>query len=74
MKAIIDNKLYDTEKAECLGAFSFGDKLYRTAKGILYVVVGYSDELIVDQQKVKVFVGKYAPDIYVKIYGEVEEA
>lgn len=74
MKAIIDNKLYDTDKAECLGEVDLGVRLYRTSKGVLFLLNQYPKEIVIDQQKVKEIVGRVAPDIYVKIYGEVEEA
>lgn len=94
-KAIINDKLYDTEKAEELLAFTrrtttevrlFTDtpvswpsthmvKLYKTAKG-RYFEHDMTAERIqpVAESTARDIVRECDPDLYVKLFGEVEEA
>ena len=93
MKAIIDNKLYDTEKAEKIIEFrrsgtrttevwgSLMNKpflhdvtLYKTAKGN-YFEVDEVDKVIevVTEKRVKKLLSDIDPDLYMKLFGEVEE-
>ena len=93
MKAIIDNKLYDTKKAEKLLEFyRSGTKtvemwgslvnlpykhnitLYKTDKGN-YFEVDEADNAIkvLDKSDVKLLLTKIDPDLYIKLFGEVEE-
>lgn len=81
MKAILDGKLYDTEKSEKLCDFDY-HTAYRTKNGTLFTVFTHFDENgkrkeIIDnkdQEKIKGAIGLNCPDIYIKIFGEVEEA
>lgn len=93
MKAIIDNKLYDTEKAkkviefrrsgtktvDCWGTlmnlpYRHDITLYKTAKGN-YFEVDEDDKVIqvVTEERVKKILTDIDPDLYIKLFGEVEE-
>lgn len=93
MKAIINNKLYDTEKAEKVIEFRrSGMKtselwgttmnlpyrhditLYKTAKGN-YFEVDEDDKVlrVVSEAQVKELLTNIDPDLYIKLFGEVEE-
>lgn len=81
MKAILNGKLYDTERSEKLCVFDY-HTLYRTKNGTLFTVFTYFDEKgnrkesidNTDSEKIKNIIGINCPDIYIKIFGEVEEA
>lgn len=77
MRAIFNNKLYDTEKSENICNFH-GRSVYKTKNGTLFMV--YEDAntkekvFYMDQIGIRDFIGKHFPDIYIKLFGEVEEA
>ena len=93
MKAIIDNKLYDTEKAEkliefkrsgtktveCWGAlmnlpYRHDITLYKTAKGNYFEVDEVDNVIrVVTEEQVKKLLTNIDPDLYIKLFGEVEE-
>lgn len=76
MRTIYKNKLYDTEKSEniCnLRSYS----VYKTQNGTLFMTCGYGDEekiSCINQPEIRDFIGEHFPDIYIKLFGEVEEA
>lgn len=77
MRAIFNNKLYDTEKSENICNF-YGHSVYKTKNGTLFMV--YEDDateermLCLSELEIKDFIGKHFPDIYIELFGEVEEA
>lgn len=73
MKSIIDGLLYDTEKAECVGTYPDTCDIYRTKNNRIFINTA-SGEFIVDEKEVKDIIGKYLPNIYIALFGEVEEA
>lgn len=89
LKKIINNKLYDTEKADLIieyttpiesrllkGLYSRYDaKLYKTKKGSWFRVVNTVTPKLeaVNEKEAKEIV-KLDPDLYIKLFGEVEEA
>ena len=83
MKAIIDNKLYDTDKAEMTYEYTEAEscaaniKIYKTSKDNYFQEISVFasntlNTLSVDQ--VKEVLSKRAPDKYIELFGEVEEA
>ena len=75
MKAIIDGKMYDTEKAECLGMTSIFHKLYITQNGRFFLVNEDKQKIVsADHQAIMKRIGEVAPDMYIELFGEVEEA
>lgn len=76
MKAIINGKLYDTEKASKVGNLEHGlYEVYKTGKGNLFLVNTDFDEITnADQDKIKEFIGQQNPYLYFYLFSEVEEA
>lgn len=84
MKAMLNNKLYDTEKAEFLCAISipqddFHDavnefNVYKTAKGNIFAEHKNAKCLVGENILKTVLSRPDCIDIYIKIFGEVEEA
>lgn len=93
-KAIIDGKLYDTEKASIVSTTKDNRILFVTQKGnyfscatynydyaktgeneIFYIsAIAYSDIRPEPIEYAMTNIGKYAPDKYIELFGEVEEA
>lgn len=73
MKAVIKGKLYDTENAQYVGKITSAHELYKTKKGNFFVKTQYGISNV-DQEEIKEFVGKENGDLYIRAYGEVEEA
>lgn len=84
MRAIIKNKLYDTEKAEFLFSVSvpqndFHDtanefNVYKTAKGNIFAEHKNAECLVGENVLKTVLSRPDCVDIYIRIFGEVEEA
>ena len=84
MKAILNNKLYDTEKAEFILGISvpqnnFGgdvDKfnIYKTKKGNVFAEHMDEERLLSDNTLKNILSRPDCVDIYIKVFGEVEEA
>lgn len=93
-KTIIDNKLYDTEKAEFISPTADNRILFVTKKGN-YFSCDTTDCDYMEQEENKTFnifetiyhdirpepleyamsnIGKYQPEKYIELFGEVEEA
>lgn len=93
-KAIINGKLYDTEKAEFLCPFKGGRILLKTKKGNYFscvqVIKSASEEKMDEiietvtishyglreetEEEVKGYMGIHELDLYIKLFGEVEES
>ena len=78
MKAILNGKLYDTNKSVNLCNF-FGHSVYKTNNGTLFMTYndgGALGEQIsnVNYDEIKETIGRYCPDSYILIFGKVEEA
>lgn len=84
MRAILNNKLYDTEKADFLIALSIpqnnfgGDvdelNIYKTKSGNIFVE-NVTQDCLVGENKLKTILSRQdCVDIYINIFGEVEEA
>lgn len=93
-KAIINGKLYDTEKAEFLCPFKDGRILLKTKNGNYFSCVQSirsfnkekTDEIVETvtilhydlrketEEAVKGYIGIHELDLYIKMFGEVEEA
>lgn len=72
MKAIIDNKLYDTTTAAVV--YSSGNEcLFRTANGTYFRTSHIGIEPMANES-VKEYLGIADADSYIKEFGEVEEA
>lgn len=78
-KSVEHIQLFDTAKAEkiCDVVNTFGYKvkeIYITRKGTLFLhnINGKNLE-VADQEECKQWIGRNAPDKYIKIFGEVEE-
>lgn len=84
MKAVLNNKLYDTEKAEFLYAVSIPQNdfcdtvnefnIYKTAKGNIFAEHKNGECLINESTLKSILQRPDCVDIYTKIFGEVEEA
>lgn len=76
MKTIYKNKLYDTEKSENICNF-YDHSVYKTQNGTLFMTCGYDTEEKISctsHTEIRDFIGIHFPDIYIKMFGEVEEA
>lgn len=77
MRAIYKNKLYDTEKSENICNFH-SNSVYKTQNGTLFMTCedGTGEEKVscINQPEIRDFIGEHFPDIYIKLFGEVEEA
>lgn len=80
MKAIINGLMYDTDKATVLH-HGEGYALYMTAKGAFFIVYrgsGDNDTSSIIEippiDQVLEMLGKYQPDKYIYIFGDVEDA
>lgn len=84
MKAILKGKLYDTEKAEFLYALSIPQNdfcdtvnefnVYKTSKGNIFAEHKNAKCLVSENILKTVLSRPDCVDIYIKIFGEVEEA
>lgn len=94
IKAIINGKLYDTEKADFVCPFGGRSVLFKTKKGNYFsckknvfthserkqeeiidtVETIYSDPEEETIEAVKSYIGIYEFELYIKLFGEVEEA
>ncbi|MCI8483490.1 MAG: hypothetical protein HFH41_04020 [Lachnospiraceae bacterium] len=72
--------LFDTEKSEkicdCRNSFGYIVKeLYLSPKGIIFERKMMDEKLeIPDQEEIKKYIGENYPDVYIKFFGQVEEA
>lgn len=93
-KAIINGKLYDTEKAGFLCLFKGGRVLLKTKNGNYFscaqdirsvneekiddivenVTISYYDLREETEESAKSYMGIHELDLYIKLFGEVEEA
>lgn len=93
-KAIINGKLYDTEKAEFLCPFKDGRILLKTKNGNYFscvqdirsvneektdeivetVIISHYDLREETEEAVKGYMGIHELDLYIKLFGEVEDA
>lgn len=78
MKAIVNGKLYDTEKSEKILATYIGDSVYavfRTKNGSIFAIDRFKNRVLDGEKLKKEFDG--IPDcaeFYIKIFGTPEEA
>lgn len=74
MKEIFKNKLYDTEKSENICNY-LDHSVWKTNKGTLFMTYNPEEKVsCISQTDIRDFIGEYFPDIYIKLFGEVEEA
>lgn len=84
MKAILNGKLYDTEKSDFIFSISITKgafheyvnefNVYRTKKGNIFAEHKDAECLISDSMLKTVLSRPDCVDIYIKVFGEVEEA
>ena len=84
MKAILNNKLYDTEKADFIFRISIPKdifhydtnefNIYKTKNGNIFAEQKDAECLIGDSMLKTILSRPDCVDIYVKVFGEVEEA
>lgn len=78
MRAIVNGKLYDTEKAEHICYLYHSDtgyNVYKTQKGNIFAVNVLSDIFIDGEQLKRELSGSpYRTDDYIRIFGIPEEA
>ena len=78
-QAVEQTKLFDTEKAKkiCDVKNEFNNKvqeIYITNKGVVFVYTNRNGKIeVVDQKRIKAWIGEKEPDKYIKFFGEVEE-
>lgn len=72
MKAIINNKMYDTTTSTMLYS-GIGESLWKTENGSYFKAI---NDIIVPQteEEVKKYLGMKDADMYIKEFGEVELA
>lgn len=77
MRTIYKNKLYDTEKSENICNFH-SRSVYKTQNGTLFMTyegdTGEEKASCINQPEIRDFIGEHFPDIYIVLFGEVEEA
>ena len=75
MKAIIDGRLYDTEKARKVGTLECVPcEVYKTGNGNLFLLEKFIGITNADQDEIREMIGIQDPDLYISLFGEVEEA
>lgn len=84
MKAIIDDKLYDTETAEFIYAYADCDYvtcattiiyIYRTKKGTYFKYDMRREKISkIKEKTVKEIISRFDIDKYIELFGDVEEA
>lgn len=76
MKSIFNGKMYDTDKSENVCNI-FNHSVYRTNKEVLFTTCCYEKmgEQIssTNQEEIKSLIGRYCPETYIELFGEVEE-
>lgn len=72
MKAIIENKLYDTSTATAL--YADGNEAFFKAPNGAYFKTGSEGIIPIPEDEMKRILGIYDADLYIKEFGEVEEA
>lgn len=77
MRQIIDGKLYDTDKSKHLCSF-YNHSIYRAEKGALFMTCNANSSMEqisnTNEDEIKKAIGKFCPDTYIELFGEVEEA
>lgn len=78
MKAIIENKLYDTDKSELFRVVLHPNgmelKIYKTPKGAIFGV-NEKEEYVIDESVLKECLKTPScVDVYIELFGEFEEA
>ena len=73
MEQVIDGLLYDTEKSELI-IKSCITSVWKTKNGRYFLTDELTGNMEVNPNKVKQLLGRYHPDIYIELFGEVEEA
>lgn len=77
MKAIINDKLYDTEKSQLIIDGKYQSGLYQTSKGgwfwVFDPLLSAPKIEVISEEQAKVDIGKYAPDRYADFFGLAEE-
>lgn len=76
MKRIIDGKMYDTDESEILYIETSGINkhrmLYRTTNGNYFKFYANGEIVPLSEEQAQEYLGKYDPDKYIEIWGEVE--
>ena len=74
MKKIVNGLLYDTDKAEKIMEFA-SRRVYKTANGRLFMTHDVLDQITcTNMNLIKTFIGENNADLYIKLFGEVQEA
>lgn len=78
MRAIVNGKLYDTEKAQhvlCTHYPNYGYDVFKTQNGNIFAVGGFGEIFIDGEQLKRVLEGNpECTDTYIRIFGMPEEA
>ena len=75
MKKIIDGKMYDTSASDVIYINEmYGRKLFRTKNGNFFMFYPTGEIVPKTEDEAKEFLGLYDTDIYISLWGEVEEA
>lgn len=73
MKAIINGKLYDTEKSEMICDIGMTGSIWRTAKGNLFLLNDITMRISnTNQEEIKDLLGGENPEKYIELFGEPE--
>lgn len=74
MKKIVNGLLYDTDKSEKI-MDTDSHSVYQTPNGRLFVTHDVLNEIsCVNVDSIKEFIGEHNADLYLKLFGNVQEA
>lgn len=74
MKKIVNSLLYDTDKAEKIMETDL-HSVYQTSNGRLFIKHDMLNAITcVDIDSIKEFIGEHNVDLYIKLFGNVQEA
>lgn len=74
MKKIVNGLLYDTDKSEKIMEADL-HSVYQALNGRLFVTHDILNEITcVDIDSIKMFIGEHNVDLYLKLFGNVQEA
>lgn len=74
MKKIANGLLYDTDKAEKIMECDL-HSVYKTANGRLFMMHDVLDQITcTDMDLIKTFIGENNVDLYIELFGTVQEA
>jgi hypothetical protein len=75
MKKVVNGKLYDTDKSQKLFTDPMTKRIiYRTEKGSYFILYPNKELVPKTEDEIKEYIGLHDADLYIRLFGEVEEA